>query len=1064
MGWFRKMGADAVAYHKETAVGRGDDHPGRALEYYGSRGETPLRWGGAVAARLGLVGEVTEAQYDAAFGPGGFRDPLTGERLVSTRTPGVELVVTFPKATSLLGVIGRAEDMHALLDVDTTAVMGWLEGSMQESGGRRGRVSTATPTTGLAYAVTRHGTSRAGDPAVHDHVLIANVTEMRDDRGGYKALYTALLRDRAEAATMVGRLHSAHLAVQLGYAIEADDGPSGRHRHWRVAGIPEAVCEALSKRSDDIAEYLAEKGYQGYRAANAAARATREVKRHTGVDELLPRWHAELAELGWPVERLAATLDDAHRLGTGIAPGLTIVELEQLTARLMDPEGTFVARGKVFTRTRLVAEVAPLLYGHDPAELDHVLDFILASPLVTPLIGVAGAIEQPYAPTAVLTTEHAIADAIERLVDAPGPQLDPALVLAAIAAKQDEIGAELVEGQYTAVNAVCGSGRAVDVIVGIAGSGKTTALNAASSALEHAGYRVIGTATSGQAARTLGDAAGIEAHTMRSLLWHLDHGTITLDRTSVVILDEAGMTADVDMARLVLAVEAARARLVIVGDDRQLSAVGPAGALHAVLAAHPEIVTTLTENVRQRDPSERDALLELRAGDLDRALGFYAANDRITVGPARTQVLARIVEDWVADTEAGHDTFMLAWRRQSVADLNRIARAIARQRGWLTGPDMTTYTGRSYAVGDTVVTLAPNHRGQLVTSERATVTAVHPDALTVETDAGRSVTLLGDELNADRLDHGYALTVHREQGATSDRTHYLAEGGGRELGYVALSRARDHTRVHAVADDLDHALDDIRTDWARTQHDTWITPTTEPGHDPRHHRDPVVDRAATRRRLTAELNRLHALAPPDVTTDLDATLAQLAALREQREHLAAGTGPYATGRPGRIVRQLQELDTDRRAARAGHTAAKVWQRPQWRKLLATLDKHHAHVTHEHQLHVAPEAHRLDTTITRTNDRAAQLRTEARFNHRWHRDHPEHTARVAQLEQQLADLDQAQPQPALPTRATTGSVHDTLARTRADLDAIDAVLDRLDHWGHPDDHAAEPQAPDLGLGL
>src|SRR5687767_5499867 len=98
------MGANAVAYHKETVVGRGDDHPGRALDYYGSRGETPLRWGGTVAARLGLVGEVTEAQYDAAFGSGGFRDPLTGERLVSTRTPGVELVVSFPKSTSLLGV------------------------------------------------------------------------------------------------------------------------------------------------------------------------------------------------------------------------------------------------------------------------------------------------------------------------------------------------------------------------------------------------------------------------------------------------------------------------------------------------------------------------------------------------------------------------------------------------------------------------------------------------------------------------------------------------------------------------------------------------------------------------------------------------------------------------------------------------------------------------------------------------------------------------------------------------------------------------------------------------
>lgn len=88
MAWFRRMGVDEVAYHQATVVGRGDDHPGRALDYYGSRGETPLRWGGAGAARLGLGGEVTPEAYEAAFGPGGFTDPLLGRRLVATRRPG----------------------------------------------------------------------------------------------------------------------------------------------------------------------------------------------------------------------------------------------------------------------------------------------------------------------------------------------------------------------------------------------------------------------------------------------------------------------------------------------------------------------------------------------------------------------------------------------------------------------------------------------------------------------------------------------------------------------------------------------------------------------------------------------------------------------------------------------------------------------------------------------------------------------------------------------------------------------------------------------------------------
>jgi conjugative relaxase-like TrwC/TraI family protein len=288
VAWFRRMGVEQVAYHEATVVGREDDHPGQALDYYGSRGETPLRWGGAGAARLGLEGEVTRDAYRLAFGPGGFRDPLTGQRLVRTKRPGFELVVAAHKSLSLLGVVGRADDMHAILDAQTAATMGYLEGWAKSRGGRRGRGELATPTSGLVYAQTRHGTSREGDPHAHDHVLVANVCEMRDPTGGYKALNSAQLRDRDEAATMVGRLHSAAKAVELGYAIEPDRGRSGRARDWRIVGIPTEVCEIFSKRADQIADYLEEMGYMSYRARNVAARRGRPVKRGTGTDQLMP--------------------------------------------------------------------------------------------------------------------------------------------------------------------------------------------------------------------------------------------------------------------------------------------------------------------------------------------------------------------------------------------------------------------------------------------------------------------------------------------------------------------------------------------------------------------------------------------------------------------------------------------------------------------------------------------------------------------------------------------------------------------------------------------------------
>ena len=825
MAWFRPMGIAEVAYHQATVVGRADDHEGAALAYYGSRGETPLRWGGAGAARLGLRGDVTPEAYEAAFGPAGFGHPGTGERLVVTRRPGFELVVSAHKSVALLGVMGRAEEMHSILDVETTATMDWLDHWFQQRGGRRSRAQTRTATGGLTYAMTRHATSRAGDPSPHDHVLVANVAEMLDAGGGYKALDSAALRDTIEAATMVGRLHSAARAVELGFDIEADDGPSGNLRHWRIVGIPDAVCELFSKRSDAIAEYLAETGERGYRARGVAARATRTVKRHTGADELLPTWRQELASVGWPVERLVEHLAASQHQARALQFPMTAGEIDQLARKVLDVDGRLLANHKIFSRTQLIAEVAPRLYGRDPAELDRVLEHIVSSREVVPLIGVQGAREQSYTTFEVLTAEATIAHTIETLCTRPGPALSPAQVTAAITNTEQTSGRRLTSGQLQVVEQVCGSGRAVSVVIGVAGSGKTTALDTVLTVLEQSGYRVLGTSTSGHAARTLATEAHLDARTFASLLWRLDHGHETLDQRSVVVVDETGMADDANLARLALAVEHAHANLVLVGDHHQLAAIGPGGALAALIARHPDLTVTLDHNVRQHDPAERVALAELRDGSVHTAIDWYAAAGRIQTRPERIQTLAAMTEAWAADHSAGHDSVLLAWRRDDVADLNRLARSHWDRLGHLQGDDIEITPGRWCAVGDRLVAVAPNPTAGIVTSELLTVTAIDDHHLDGRTSDGRDVHVTGDGLNAEHLDYGYALTVHRAQGATHDRAHVLATGGGRELAYVALSRAREHTNIHATADSLEQAVDDLHTDWSQTRHQRWVNDT-----------------------------------------------------------------------------------------------------------------------------------------------------------------------------------------------------------------------------------------------
>jgi conjugative relaxase-like TrwC/TraI family protein len=884
VAWFRMMGVDSVAYHRATVLAAGDDHPGAARRYYGTRGETPLEWGGSLAPRLGLSGRVTDEAYDSMFGPGGAVDPRTGWRLVRTARPGVELVVSAHKSVAVLGVLGAVDDMHAIVDAETDATMAFLDTWFRRQGGRRGRAQIRTHTSGLLWARTRHLTTRAGDPEPHDHVLIANVCEMLDKAGGWKALDTGGLRDLVHAATMVGRLAAAERAVELGYAIEADPGPSGKLDHWRITGMPDHVLKLFSKRTAEIDAEMESVGFDSYRARGIATRNSRAAKGDPagGVD-LWQAWRDELTDAGINPRDLRSRVEVIARRRNEPPRTLTTSERAEIVTGLLAADGPLADR-KAFTRADLIRNAAPLLYGCHSDELDHVVTEVLHHPDAIALVGQPGARGRAWAVASVLNTEDAIANTAARLADRTDAPACPELTdhLDAVAAARVD-GHQLTAGQGSAAHAVLTSGRGLDVIVGVAGSGKTTALKVVHHAFAAKGYRVLGTATSGQATRGLREGAEVDSFTVASLTHRLDHGRIILDPRTVVLIDEAGMTDDRSLVRLLAAVDHARAKAVMIGDHRQLSAVGPGGALEALTARHADAVHVLDENIRQRDPAERAALEQLRHGDPAIAVDWYATNGRITSSPTRADTIRSAVEAWSRDRDAGRETILLAWRRADVAALNRAARTDQIARGHVTGPELEAPGGRRYAVGDQVVMLTPDVDRRWVTSERGAVTAAHDRRLTVQFEHHRAVTLAGREIDAEHLDHAYALTVHRTQGATVDTAHVLADGGGRELTYVALSRARSTTQIHAVADNLDQARDDLTRDWTTERRARWIhdtdrpaelgerpRPTLTPRHGPSNERLEDHETAGTTNEVTEHqrkvedlTRRLDALARPD---------------------------------------------------------------------------------------------------------------------------------------------------------------------------------------------------------
>ena len=336
---------------------------------------------------------------------------------------------------------------------------------MSERGGRRGRAQVATPTGGLIWATSRHATTRAGDPQVHDHVLVANVVLMGDRHGGWKALDTALVRDHLHAATAVGRMAAAAKAVELGYGIEADRGPSGRLGGWAIAGIPAEVCEVHSTRSAQIDAAVGPDA--SYAARSVAARATRDRKAEQPLQDLMFRWQTELTAAGLPARRPGGRgrrrrgrLLAAHRRPRRIWP------------QSCSAPGGRLASEKTFTRGDVIVAVAPHLHGLPMAFLDQAVEAVLSHPRRCACPPFAGPESRCGRPGACWRTRSASPSWPTCLAGRAGAEVHWSVACDAIEALQARLGGPLTDTQRRVAMGLMTAGHSLDVVVGIAGIGQ----------------------------------------------------------------------------------------------------------------------------------------------------------------------------------------------------------------------------------------------------------------------------------------------------------------------------------------------------------------------------------------------------------------------------------------------------------------------------------------------------------------------------------------------------------------------------------------------------------------
>jgi len=874
---------------ESVAAGDGAaDRSNGLARYYATSGTPPGVFLGAGLADLdggnGVEAgtTVTEAHLEAMLA--GLADPISGMSVAGARSvpgnavpvAGFDLTFSPSKSVSVAWALADEGTKAVIYECHRQAVadvLGYAEAHVLRSrSGSQGMVEEDI--SGVVAAAFTHWTSRADDPQLHDHVVVWNRARSLSD-GRWRTLDS---RSIFKATTTLSELHhgvlSDLLTGALGVGWEARGRRHSTKPRYEIVGVPEALMAEFSQRAAQIAEhnqrlraqFLAAHGrtatrVEDMRLAQQATLATRPDKSHRSLAELTEGWrqraagHLRAAQVAW-----VASLKDRNDLPLLHAGDLGDPILADAAEAVLFGVSE---RHATYGRENLLAEAHRSLHGVRFASPD---DRVAVAERIADLaVGRSLALTPPamhHTParyiradgssrlqpqSRIAYTTQAMLDAEARLLTAARTINGPTVAVAAVAAVADADlpGREhrLSVDQALAVEKIATSGRTLDVLVGPAGTGKTTTMAGLRTVweTEHGPGSVIGLAPSAAAAEVLGDELGIDTENTSKWLteWRripelvarrdhlaaqvarhphpssadvrkLANQVRTIDAAinerrlhpgQLVIIDEASLAGTFALDELVGAASDAGAKVLLVGDWAQLSAVEAGGAFRLLVADREDLAPELVDVRRFRSDWEKTASVELRLGH-EPAIDAYTDHGRVAGGD-RTDMVERLYQAWKADIDAGRSSVMIAADSATVADLNRRARADRVAAGTVADDGLAVADGQRVGVGDEVITRANNRL--LVTGsrwvkngDRWTVTATNTDgSMAVRRAGGSGEVVLPADYAAAHVELAYATTAHRAQGRTVDTAHAMVSPTTtREVLYVAATRGRESNSLY----------------------------------------------------------------------------------------------------------------------------------------------------------------------------------------------------------------------------------------------------------------------------
>ncbi|GGM49704.1 MobF family relaxase [Microbacterium saperdae] len=765
---------------------------------------------------------------------------------------GFDLTFSVPKSVSTLWAVADggtqaliAQAHHAAIEDVIDLLERDVAMTRVGAKGPRGAVAQVE-VRGVIAAAYDHYDSRASDPQLHTHVVVANRVQASHD-GKWRTLDSRAIHAAvAGLSEHYNAVLSDHLTLVLGVGWEARERGAGRSTAWEIVGVPQELMDAFSSRTRDIeqvkdrlvTDYVTKHGRQPspkllWQFRQQATLETRPPKQHHSLSGLTTEWRERATELlredapTWATTLLAGSTGEPLLRADDIPLSDLDHVAEAVVARVGDRRSTW-------KRWNLHAEAVRQTMGlrfASPTDRDTITQQIVDAAervslrLTPPKLASSpptfrrpdeSSVFRPKAAT-VFSSEQVLA-AEDRLLAASNDRNAPTVPLAWVeqaARTKNRDGHTLSPDQERAIVKIGVSARTLDVLVGPAGAGKTTTMSALRRAWEkrHGTGSVIGLAPSAAAADVLAGDLGISTENTAKWLHEHRNGNWNLKPGQLVIIDEASLAGTLALDTITAHAAAVGAKVLLVGDWAQLAAVDAGGAF-GMLVRDRDDAPELTDVRRFRNEWEKHASLGLRIGDTD-VIDTYLNHDRVTPG-GYEDIIEQAYQAWRGDQAAGKASVLIAETLDTVSELNARARTDRILAGDVALDGVRLHDGNEASRGDLIITRHNDRRlalgrGWVKNGDRWTVARANDDgSLTVRRARSkwRTTITLPAAYVGEHVELGYAITAHRAQGSTVDTAHAIVHSPEvtRESLYVAMTRGRESNRAYIATDE--HHLED----------------------------------------------------------------------------------------------------------------------------------------------------------------------------------------------------------------------------------------------------------------